>query len=360
MEVPTLEIRKILRRKTKEVSVGKVLIGGNNPISVQSMTTTKTSDLKATLNQIKKLVEAGCEIVRVAVPDEASVENIPKIKEKISIPLVADIHFDYRLALKSIEAGVDKIRINPGTIGGLTKVKEILKKAKKRGIPIRVGLNTGSLPKKFQRTKNLAFTLAQGAAEYGAFLEENGFKDIVFSVKSSSPLVTINAYRLLAKKTEHPFHLGITEAGTYLSGTVKSSIGLGVLLEEGIGDTIRVSLTTNPVKEVLVGIEILKALGLKKGADLVSCPTCSRCEIDLIPLAEKVEKKLMKVKLPIKVAVMGCVVNGPGEAKEADIGIAGGKKAGVLFKHGKVVRKVSEDRLLEVLFEEIDLLEKGN
>ena len=351
-------MQKVKKRKTKVVKIGKVKIGGSNPVAVQSMTNTDTCDVKATVRQIKELEKAGCEIVRVAVPDEKAAKAIKKIKAKTKIPLVADIHFDYRLALESLKAGADKIRINPGNIGENWKVKEVVKACKKRNIPIRVGVNIGSLKaeseKKHGRT---AKAMMESALDNIRILERLGFKDIVVALKSSDVLRTLEAYRLLSKKINYPMHLGITEAGTPQTGIIKSTVGLGILLEEGIGDTIRVSLTSDPVEEVRVAWEILKALNLReRGPVLISCPTCGRTEIDLIKLANMVESKLQKIDKPIKIAVMGCVVNGPGEAKEADIGIAGGKKSGVIFKKGKVLKTLPESKLLSELLKEIKSL----
>lgn len=344
------------RKKTRQVRVGDVFIGGGAPVSVQSMTTTPTADVKTTVRQIKRLEEAGCEIVRVAVPDAEAAAALQKIKRVISIPLVADIHFDYRLALAALEAGVEKIRINPGNIGSKDRVEKVVLKAKERNIPIRIGVNAGSLDKKFSR-HHLAESLVKSALEHVEFFERLGFYDTVLSVKSSSVLISIEAYRRLAKACDYPLHLGITEAGTVLSGTVKSSLGLGLLLTEGIGDTLRVSLTSDPVKEVLVGFEILQALGLRREKpELISCPTCARCEVDLIPVAEEVERRLIRLNKPIKVAVMGCVVNGPGEAREADIGLAAGKGSAVLFVQGKVIRKVKENEMVKALMDEVNKL----
>lgn len=334
--------------------MGRVLIGGKAPVSVQSMTTVPTDDVRATVKQIEALEEAGCEIVRVAVPDGKAAVALSDIKKAISIPLVADIHFDYRLALAALDAGVDKIRINPGNIGSKDRLAKIVLKAKEKKIPIRIGVNAGSLDKKYS-SRNLPEALVESALEHICFFESLKFYDTIISVKSSSVLKSIEAYRMLADKCDYPLHLGITEAGTVLSGTVKSSIGLGILLNEGIGDTIRVSLTSEPVKEVLVGFEILQSLGLRKERpELISCPTCARCEIDLIPLAEEIERRLMKSKKSIKVAVMGCVVNGPGEAREADIGLAAGKGSAVLFVRGKVIRKIKEHEMIEALMEEVN------
>lgn len=344
------------RKKRREVFIGNVAIGGENPIVVQSMTNTPTSDVQATVKQIKKLHESGCEIVRVSVPDEESARALERIKKNSPIPVVADIHFNYRLAIASIEAGVDKVRINPGTLGRVEEVREVVMKAKKADIPMRVGVNAGSLPKKFRRRRNLSRAMVQAVLDYVNLFEEWSFKNLVLSVKSSSVEETVSAYRLLSKKTDYPLHLGVTEAGPLLVGTVKSSLGIGILLYEGIGDTIRVSLTDDPVREVEVGWEILKALGLREGVDLISCPTCARCEIDVIGLSQKVYEEVKKLKAPIKIAVMGCVVNGPGEAREADIGVAGGKASGVIFKKGKPYKKVKSENLLNEFLGEIKSL----
>lgn len=349
-----------MRRFSKEIKVGTLTIGDNAPISIQSMTTTKTSDVQATAAQIKELEQAGCEIIRVAVPDRESALAISEIKKKIKIPIVADIHFDWRLAIAAIEAGADKIRINPGNIGNEAKVAAIIEKAREKKIPVRIGVNAGSLHKKYgaKREENLAQALVESALEYIDFCEKLNFYDLVISVKSSSVLTTIEAYRSIAKKTDYPLHLGITEAGTITSGTVKSAIGLGMLLYEGIGDTIRVSLTANPINEVLVAKEILKTLNLIKGPILISCPTCGRCEVNLIPIAEEVERALLRYNSPITVAVMGCIVNGPGEAREADIGIACGKGSGILFARGKAIKKVPEKGLIKALLAEIEKVAK--
>jgi (E)-4-hydroxy-3-methylbut-2-enyl-diphosphate synthase len=318
------------------------------------MTSTDTANYAATLKEVRSLIEAGCEIVRLAIPDEAAVETLARLKKEVEVPLVADIHFNYRMALASLEAGADKIRINPGTLGNTSQIKEVVMGAKRRKIPIRIGVNAGSLPKAYRNSKDQAEAMVKAVLEHINLLEDWGFKDIVLSVKSSSVLETVEAYKLLARQTDYPLHLGITEAGPIIIGTVKSSLGLGLLLSQGIGDTIRVSLTEDPVLEVRVGWEVLKALGLREGFDLIACPTCGRCEIDVIKLASEVEKALIKVGKPIKVAVMGCVVNGPGEAREADLGIAGGKTGGILFKHGQVVRKVPVDELVDVLISEVE------
>ena len=346
------------RRKTREIQIGKLTIGGKSPVAVQSMTNTDTRDAKATILQIKELEMAGCEIVRIAVPDMTAAQAIGEIKAGIDIPLVADIHFDYKLALECIKEGIDKIRINPGNIGSEDKVKQVVDACKKSGIPIRIGVNIGSLEHdieaKYGRT---AKAMVKSALYHIRILEKLDFHDIVVSLKASDVNRTVEAYRLLSKEVDYPLHLGITEAGTPKTGIVKSSVGLGILLADGIGDTIRVSLTADPVEEVRVAWEILKSLGLReKGANLVSCPTCGRTEIDLIGLANQVEIELAKIDKPITVAVMGCVVNGPGEAKEADIGVAGGKKAGVIFKKGIVLKTLPEDQLLGALLEEIHKL----
>ena len=348
----------VKRNKTKVVEVGNVKIGGNNPVVVQSMANTDTRDTDATVKQIKRLKKAGCEIIRVAVPDQKAAQAIKKIKQEINIPLVADIHFDYKLALLSIKNGVDKVRINPGNIGEDWKVKEVIKACKKKKIPIRIGVNIGSLnkdvEKKYGRT---AKAMVKSVLSEIKILEELNFKDIIISLKASDVSRTVEAYQVLSKKIDYPLHLGITEAGTPKTGIIKSSVGLGILLEEGIGDTLRVSLTDDPEEEVRVAWEILKALDLRKrGATLISCPTCGRTEINLIELANMVESNISSIKKPLTVAVMGCVVNGPGEAKEADVGIAGGKKSGVLFKKGKVIKTLPEDKLLSELLKEIKSL----
>jgi (E)-4-hydroxy-3-methylbut-2-enyl-diphosphate synthase len=353
------------RRKTKKVWVGKVAIGGGAPISVQSMTKTDTRNISSTIRQIKKLEKAGCEIIRVAVPDTESVNALPRIKKNINIPLVADIHFDYRLALKAIEFGVDKLRINPGNIGARWKVEQIVKAASERKIPIRIGVNAGSVPRdllaKYKKASPEA--LVEAAIRQIRMLENLNFNDIVISVKAFDVPTTIRAYELMSKKVDYPLHLGITEAGLPQAGSVRSALGIGLLLAQGIGDTIRVSLTGDPVEEVRVGQEILNSLNLRKfGPTIISCPTCGRCEIDLIPMVKEVEKKMKNIKVPIKVAVMGCVVNGPGEARYADVGIAGGmnhavhsegKGYGLLFRKGKIVRKVKEKDLVKALLNEV-------
>ncbi len=349
----------IERKKTKKIYIGDTFIGGDSPISVQSMTNTDTRDAVATVAQIKRLQEAGCSIVRVAVPDNQAAEAIKHIKKAISIPLVADIHFDYRLAIESMKNGADKIRLNPGNIGDRDRVRAVVEVAKERKIPIRIGVNSGSLEKevmaKFGGVTPEA--MVESALGHSRILEELDFYDIVFSLKASNVSMTIAAYRKMAEKSVYPLHIGVTEAGTVYRGTIKSAVGLGSLLAEGIGDTIRVSLTGDPVEEIRAGNEILKALDIKKGGiEFVSCPTCGRCQIDLIGIAEKIEEKLSKIDKDIKVAVMGCAVNGPGEAREADIGIAGGKGEVLLFKKGEIIRKIPQEKAVEEFLEEIHRL----
>ncbi|HEY8422039.1 MAG TPA: flavodoxin-dependent (E)-4-hydroxy-3-methylbut-2-enyl-diphosphate synthase [Thermoclostridium sp.] len=351
--------RLILRRKTNKVRVGNVYIGGDAPVTVQSMANTKTSDTGATIAQIKKLQEAGCDIVRVAVPDMQSALAIEQIKNEISIPLVADIHFDYRLAITAMEKGADKVRINPGNIGSEDRVKSVVSCAKERGIPIRIGVNSGSLEKdlleKYRGVTPEA--LVESALKHVAILERLNFNDIVISLKATNVPLTIAAYKLMSEKVPYPLHVGVTEAGTVYNGTIKSAVGIGALLACGIGDTIRVSLTGDPVDEIKAGKAILKSLGLySRGAELISCPTCGRTKINLIAIAEKVEKALENVDKPLKVAIMGCAVNGPGEAREADIGIAGGDGCALLFKRGEIIRKIPEDRIVEELLSEIEIL----
>lgn len=346
----------INRRKTRTVTIGDVKIGSGHKISIQSMTNTVTSDVEATVAQIKRLEDAGCEIVRASVPDLESAEAIKSIVKKINIPLVADIHFDHRLALKSIESGVDGLRINPGNIGGHDKVKEVIQKAKERNIKIRIGVNGGSLEKEIvQLYGKGADAMVQSAMSHVKILEDLDFYNTVVSLKSSDIFKTIEAYTKFAQMTDYPLHLGITESGTTKKGTIKSSIGIGHMLLGGIGDTVRVSLTADPVEEVYVAKEILSALELQRdGIRIVSCPTCARTRINLIELAERIEEKTKNIKKPITVAIMGCAVNGPGEASEADIGIAGGNGEAILFKKGKIVRKFSEDEIEAVLLKEIE------
>lgn len=339
-------------RDSKVVKVGNILIGGGNDIIIQSMTNTPTTDVEKTVNQIKKLQEEGCQLVRVTVNTEKAAKKIKEIKEKIDIPLVADIHFDYRLALLAIENGIDKLRINPGNIGSDEKVEIVVKKAMEKGVPIRIGVNSGSLEKTILEKygKPTSDAMVESALYHMRLLEKFNFTDIIISLKSSNVKMMVEAYRKLAKLCNYPLHLGVTEAGTAFQGTIKSAIGIGSLLVDGIGDTIRVSLTEDPVEEIKVAKEILKVLGLKEvGVEIVSCPTCGRTEIDLIGLAHQVEKEFEKVDKKIKIAVMGCVVNGPGEAKEADYGVAGGKGVGVLFKKGEIIKKVDEGDILKEL-----------
>lgn len=334
-------------------------MGGGAPVSVQSMTNTDTRDVEATVWQIERLQEAGCEIVRVAVPDHRAAAALSKIKKRISIPLVADIHFDYRLALMAIEAGVDKLRLNPGNIGAKWKVEEVARAAQDKGIPIRIGVNAGSLEKPLYRKYGgvTPEAMVESALNQVNVLERSGFGDIVISLKASDVLLTIEAYRLICQEVDYPLHLGISEAGPSGVGSIKSAVGIGALLAEGIGDTIRVSLTADPAEEVRVGYEILKALDLREaGPTIISCPTCGRMEIDLIPIVTEVERRIRGLKSPLKVAIMGCAVNGPGEAREADVGIAGGKGIGVLFRKGKVIRKVGEKEMVDVLIKEIESL----
>ena len=347
------------RKNTKKIRVGELFIGGDAPITVQSMANTDTRNVAATVEQIKRLEEAGCDIIRIAIPDNEAAQAIKDIKKAIKIPLVADIHFDYRLALTSMENGVDKIRLNPGNIGGSDRVKKVVEMAKPRGIPIRIGVNSGSLEKHILEKYGGVTPegMVESALGHAQMLEDFGFENIAFSLKSSSVLMTIEAYRLVSQRTNYPLHIGVTEAGTLFAGTVKSAAGIGCLLAEGIGDTIRVSLTGDPVEEVKVGIEVLKALGLRmSGVEFVSCPTCGRTKIDLIKVANEVEQRLAKCNKHIRVAVMGCAVNGPGEAREADIGIAGGDGEALLFKKGEIIRKIPQDRIVEELLEEIEKL----
>lgn len=342
--------------RTKTVKIGDRVIGGENPILIQSMTNTKTEDVKATVDQINRLAAAGCDIIRCAVPTMEAAEALKQIKEQISIPLVADIHFDYRLAIAAMENGADKIRINPGNIGSDERIQAVIDVAAKRNIPIRVGVNSGSLEKHLVEKYHgvTAEGLVESALDKVHLIERFGYDNLVISIKSSDVLMCVKAHELLADQTDHPLHVGITEAGTIISGNIKSAIGLGLILHQGIGDTIRVSLTGDPLEEIKSAKLILKTLGLRKGGiEVVSCPTCGRTQIDLIGLANQVENMVADIPLDIKVAVMGCVVNGPGEAKEADIGIAGGKGEGLLIRHGEIIKKVPEDQLLLALREEL-------
>ncbi|WP_041723112.1 flavodoxin-dependent (E)-4-hydroxy-3-methylbut-2-enyl-diphosphate synthase [Caldicellulosiruptor hydrothermalis] len=340
---------------TKKIKIGNLYIGGGEPIRIQSMTNTKTKDVEATVEQILRLESLGCDIIRVAVPDLDSAKAISKIKLKIHIPLVADIHFDHKLALEAIYNGADKIRINPGNIGDERKVQEIAKEAKRYGIAIRVGANSGSLPKDIlQKYKSpVPDAIVEAAIYQVKLLERFEFDNIVVSVKSSDVLTTIKSYEILSQKLSYPLHVGLTEAGTFVAGTVKSSIAIGYLLLRGIGDTIRVSLTDSPEKEVIVAKEILKSLKLRKGVKMVSCPTCARCNVDLLKIANEVENRIQNLDLDITVAIMGCAVNGPGEAKEADVGVACGVGEGLLFKKGKIIRKVKENEIVDELVKEI-------
>lgn len=342
------------REQTKKISIGNVVIGGGSPIAIQSMTNTKTEDVEATIGQIHRLEQAGCEIIRCAVPTRRAALAIKEIKKRIHVPLVADIHFDYRLAIEAMENGVDKIRINPGNIGSADKVREVVACAKERNIPIRVGVNSGSLEKELVQKYHgvTAEGLVESALDKTAMIEKMGYDNLVISIKSSDVLMCVKAHELMAKKTNYPLHVGITESGTLLSGNLKSALGLGLILHQGIGDTIRVSLTGDPIEEIKSAKIILRTLGLRKGGiEVVSCPTCGRTQIDLISLANRVEDMVKDIPLDLKVAVMGCVVNGPGEAKEADYGIAGGKGEGLLMKKGEIIKKLPEDQLLPALKE---------
>lgn len=344
------------RDHTKTVKIGDKVIGGGNPILIQSMTNTRTEDVEATVAQILKLEKAGCEIIRCTVPAIEAAQAIGQIKKQIHIPLVADIHFDYKMAIAAMENGADKIRINPGNIGSREKVAEVVKVAKERNIPIRVGVNSGSLERELVEKYHgvTAEGIVESALDKVGIIEELGYDNLVISIKSSDVLMCVRAHEILAEKTDYPLHVGITESGTVLSGNIKSAIGLGIILNQGIGDTIRVSLTGDPVEEIKSAKLILRTLGLRKGGiEVVSCPTCGRTRIDLIGLANQVEAMVADIPLDIKVAVMGCAVNGPGEAKEADIGIAGGLGEGLLIKRGEIVKKVPEDQLLNVLREEL-------
>lgn len=347
----------MFRDQTKEVKIGNKVIGAGNPIMIQSMTNTKTEDVEATVAQIKELEAAGCDIIRCAVPTMEAAEALAKIKEQINIPLVADIHFDYKLAIAAMENGADKIRINPGNIGSIENVKAVVDVAKEKNIPIRVGVNSGSLEKPILEKygKVTAEGIVESALDKVKIIEDLGYDNLVISIKSSDVMMCVKAHELIAEKTNHPLHVGITESGTITSGNIKSSIGLGLILNQGIGDTIRVSLTGEPLEEIKSAKLILKTLGLRSGGiSVVSCPTCGRTEIDLIGLANKVENMVTKYdNLNIKVAVMGCVVNGPGEAREADIGIAGGKGEGLLIKKGEIIKKVPEEELVNILEEEL-------
>ena len=349
------------KRLTKEVHIGSRVIGGNNPILIQSMTNTKTEDVAATVAQIQKLTKAGCDIIRCAVPTMEAAKALAEIKKQIEIPLVADIHFDYKLAIAAMENGADKIRINPGNIGSVDRVKAVVDVAKERNIPIRVGVNSGSLEKNLVEKYGgvTAEGIVESALDKVKIIEDMGYDNLVVSIKSSDVMMCVKAHELIADKTNHPLHVGITEAGTIISGNIKSSIGLGLILGQGIGDTIRVSLTGDPVEEIKSAKLILRTLGLRKGGiEVVSCPTCGRTQIDLIGLANQVETMVAEFPLDIKVAVMGCVVNGPGEAKEADLGVAGGIGEGLIIKKGEIYKKVPEAELLDALRHELEIWSK--
>jgi (E)-4-hydroxy-3-methylbut-2-enyl-diphosphate synthase len=347
-----------MRRSSTQVNVGDVTLGGDAPVRVQSMTNTDTKDAEATLGQIAELAEAGCEIVRVAIPRADALDGFARVCESSPLPVIADIHFDHRLAIEATRLGAAKLRINPGNIGDTSRVDSVIDAAGAAGIPIRIGVNAGSLAAEYHDLDwPLPEKLAASAVAFCEHFESRGFTDIVVSAKASSVRTTIEAYRLLADRVPYPLHIGVTEAGTAFSGTVKSAIGLGVLLEQGIGDTLRVSLTAPPAEEARVAWEILAALDIRRrGPELVSCPTCGRCQVDLVPIADEVDRRLRELDTPIKVAVMGCVVNGPGEARDADVGVAAGKGVGLVFRHGQPVRKVAEAEIINALFEEIDAL----
>lgn len=346
----------MFRKMTKEIEIGNIKIGGGNPIIIQSMCNTDTRDVAATVKQILQLEEAGCELVRVAILDMDAANAVAEIKKQIHIPLVADIHFDYRLALRVMDLGIDKVRINPGNIGEESRIRQVVEKAKEKQIPIRIGVNSGSLEKDLVQKYGGVTPqgLVESALRHVRILEKYGFYNIVVSIKASDVLFSLEAYQLLSQAIDYPIHVGITEAGTVYGGTVKSAVGIGAILAAGIGDTIRVSLTGDPAEEIRAAKEILKSLNLRKfGIQLVSCPTCGRTQIDLISIANEVEKLCQGIEKDIKVAVMGCVVNGPGEAREADVGIAGGKGEGLLFKKGEIIKKVKEEELVSALMDEI-------
>jgi len=346
------------RRESRSVSVGGVVMGGGAPITVQSMTNTPTTDVDATLAQVVRLVDQGCEVVRIAIPRADALEGFEAVCGRSPVPVVADIHFDHRLAIEATRRGAAKLRINPGNIGDISRVDAVIDAAGEAGIPIRIGVNAGSLAAEYQDVDwPLPEKLVASAVAFCEHFESRGFDDIVVSAKASSVTATIEAYRLLASRVPYALHIGVTEAGTAFAGTIKSAVGIGVLLEEGIGDTLRVSLTAPPEEEARVAWEILAALDIRRrGPELVSCPTCGRCQVDLVPIAREVERRLRAVDAPIKVAVMGCIVNGPGEARDADVGVAAGKGVGLVFRHGKPVRKVAEDQIVDALFEEIESL----
>jgi (E)-4-hydroxy-3-methylbut-2-enyl-diphosphate synthase len=352
----------IRRRKTRQIQVGNVKIGGDAPVVVQSMTTTDTKDVDATVAQINSLEKAGCEVVRIAVPEEKAAEAAGEIKKQVKLPIVADVHYDHRLALMVMERGIDCIRINPGNIGSRQKVERVVKMAKERKVPMRVGVNAGSLEKELLDKYGYptAEAMVESALKHIRILEDCDFYDIKVSLKASNVKLAVDAYRLFSKQSDYPLHLGITEAGLLLPGSIKSAIGMGMLLSEGIGDTIRVSLATAPEEEVKVGYEILKALELRHhGINIIACPTCGRLEIDLFKLANEVEQRLGHIKDPINISLLGCIVNGIGEGKESDIGIAGGKGQGILFKHGEMIRKIKEEEMADVLVAEVEAMVKA-
>ncbi len=353
----------IKRRKSRKVYVGGVPVGGDAPISVQTMTKTKTGDIEATVKQIKEVEEAGCDIVRVTINDKEAAEAIKEIVRRVNIPVVADIHFNHIFALKAIDAGVAKVRINPGNIGSEERIKQVLMKAKERKIPIRIGVNSGSLEEDILEKHGYptAEALYESAMKHIKICERYDFEDIIVSVKSTDVRLMIEAYQMIAERTDYPLHLGVTEAGTTRVGTIKSAVGIGTLLAEGIGDTIRVSLTDDPVKEVEVGKEILRSLGLAtRNVEIIACPTCGRLEVDLFTITNKLENAVKDIKKPVKVALLGCVVNGPGEASEADIGIAAGKGVAILYRKGEMIRKIKEEEIVDVLLEEIRNFEPEN
>ncbi len=354
---PHITYKVCIRRKTREVTVGGIRIGANAPISVQTMTKTKTADVTATVLQIRQAADAGCDIIRVTVNDQEASEAIARIVRESPIPIVADIHFNHIFALRSIEAGVAKVRINPGNIGSMERIREVLTAAKARGIPIRIGVNSGSLEEDILNKHGYptAEALFESAMRHVEICDEFGFRDVVVSVKSTDVKLMIEAYRLIAARTDIPLHLGVTEAGPTKTGTIKSAVGIGTLLAEGIGDTIRVSLTDDPVKEIEVGKEILRSLSLAtRNVELIACPTCGRLEVDLFRIMKELEEKLAGVKKPVKIAVLGCVVNGPGEASEADIGIAAGKGMAILYRKGEVIKKIKEEEIVSTILEEVE------
>ena len=351
---------KVDRKKTRQIKIGNVLVGGSAPISVQSMTNTQTQDVEATIAQIHRLEKAGCEIIRVAVPDSEAADAISEIKRRISIPLIADIHFDHRLAIAAARSGADGLRINPGNIGSMKKVKAVVQCAQDCAVPIRIGVNAGSLEKEILKKYGGATPegMVESAMRHVDILKSLDFHQIKISIKASDVHRTVEAYRLLSAKTDLPLHVGVTEAGSLYTGIVKSALGIGMLLAEGIGDTLRVSLTRDPVEEVRTGYEILKALEIRRhGPEIISCPTCGRCNIDLFNIVDQAENALMATSSPLKIAIMGCVVNGPGEAREADIGIAGADGTGILFRKGKVVKKFPQEKLVDVLMDEVRKME---